>query len=237
MADYPGSWTKAVRDRIVLSMHRQETLAAWAAMSVMCAEYFYPNRAAVPVTDRRWLFRTKTAPNDFRIWIGDYVRKDWKPHWGHLSLRISEHEGAQGWTVHPDGTPRSNTQITSFVVGRLFIQTYSCPFPEILHSDKIVDAVDSKLVQILPPRGRALRLTIGRQTRSSVRFLNALMRQGWRFNCGGLGARRASQSKNSCTNCPPLPVLARSHHLRQVRASRATDIVEVHRLPARTIAL
>jgi hypothetical protein len=137
---------------IVLNLERQKTLATWAAMSVICAEYFYPNRAAVSVTDRRWLYKTKTAPNDFRIWIGDYERKDWVPHWGHFSLRISEHEGAQGWTIHPDGTPRSNTQTTTFVVGRLFIHTYSCPFPEILHADKVVRAIDSRLIQIWPPR-------------------------------------------------------------------------------------
>jgi hypothetical protein len=101
----------------------------------------YPDRATVSVTDRRWLYNTKTAPNDFRIWIGDYKRDDWIPHWGHFSLRISEHEGAQDWTVHPDGTPRSNTQTTTFVVGRLFIHGYSCPFPEILNADKIVRTV------------------------------------------------------------------------------------------------
>jgi hypothetical protein len=138
---------------VVLTLERQKILAAWSAMSVICAEYFHPNRATVSVTDRRWSYNTKTATNDFRIWIGDYSRKEWIPHWGHFSLRISEHEGlAQGWTVHPDGTPRSNTQTTTFVVGRLFIHVYSCPFPEILHADKIVSAVDSKLVQIWPSR-------------------------------------------------------------------------------------
>jgi hypothetical protein len=137
---------------IVLGLEWQKILAAWAAMSVICAEYFYPNRAAISVTDRRWLYDTKTAPNDFRIWIGDYERKEWIPHWGHFSLRISEHEGKQDWTIHPDGTPRSNTQTTTFVVGRLFIHVYSCPFPEILHAEKIVRAVESKLVQIWPTR-------------------------------------------------------------------------------------
>jgi hypothetical protein len=137
---------------LALRLEQQTILAAWAAMFVICAEYFYPTRAAISVTDRRWLYNTKTAPNDFRIWIGDYERKEWVPHWGHCSLRISAHEGEQGWAVHPDGTPRSNTQTTTFVVGRLFVHAYSCPFPEILHADKIVSFVDSKLVQIWPPR-------------------------------------------------------------------------------------
>ena len=139
---------------INLTLQRQKILAAWSAMSVICAEYFYPKSAAISVTDRRWLYKTHTAPNDFRIWIGDFDRKEWRPHWGHSSLRISaaEYEAPQGWTTHPDGTPRVNTQTTVFVVGRLFILAYSCPFSEILHAEKIVDAVDSRLSQIWPPR-------------------------------------------------------------------------------------
>jgi hypothetical protein len=137
---------------IFLNLDRQKILAAWSTMSVICAEYFYPNRAAISVTGRRWLYNTQTAPNDFRIWIGHFERKEWKPHWGHFSLRIYQFEGEQKWAIHPDGTPRSNTQTSTFVVGRLFIHAYSCPFPEILHADKVVSGVDSKLVQIWPPR-------------------------------------------------------------------------------------
>jgi hypothetical protein len=139
---------------INLNSARQKILAAWSAMSVICAEYIYPKNAAVSVTDRRWLYKTRTAPDNFRIWIGDFDRKEWLPHWGHSSLRISasEYEKPQGWTVHPDGTPRGNTQTTAFVVGRLFILAFSCPFPEILHADEITDAVDSRLYQIWPLR-------------------------------------------------------------------------------------
>ena len=139
---------------ISLTPPRQATLAAWRAMTTICAEYFYPKNAAVSVIDRRWLFRTHTAPNSFRIWIGDFERKEWKPYWGHSTLRISptEHEGTQGWAIHPDGTPRSNTQTTMFVIGRLYVMVYSCPFPEILNSQTIVRQVDSRLTQIWPPR-------------------------------------------------------------------------------------
>jgi hypothetical protein len=102
---------------VVLNLQRQKVLAAWCAMSVICAEYFYPNRAAISVTDRRWLYTTKTAPNDFRIWIGDYERKEWAPFWGHFSLRISEHEGEQVWAIHPDGTP--STTLADFLGRRI----------------------------------------------------------------------------------------------------------------------
>jgi hypothetical protein len=137
---------------IVLTSDRQKALAAWAAMSVICAEYFYPERAATSVTDRRWFFKNRVPSHNMRIWIGDFDRQKWKAVWAHSSLRISEREGKYPWTVHPDGTPRPNTQTTTFVVGRLFIHAYSCPFPEILNAEKAVNAVDQRLSQIWPPR-------------------------------------------------------------------------------------
>jgi hypothetical protein len=136
----------------ILSKDQQQILAAWAAMTMISAEYLYPHRATTSVTDRRWLFKHKLAPRNFRIWIGDYERKDWVGHWVHNSMRITEHEGVQGWTVHPDGTPRSNTQTVTLVVGRLFIHAFACPFREILEARKICDVIDNRLSQIWWPR-------------------------------------------------------------------------------------
>src|SRR5262249_16575740 len=138
--------------KCILDQKRQTLASAWAAMTIICAEYFQPKNAAISVVARRSLYKTRTAPSSLRIWIGDYGRGDWRPHWGHNSLRITEHEGPQGWTVHPDGTPRSNTQVTTFVAGRLFIQVFSCPFAEILNAQRVTEAIDARLVQIWPIR-------------------------------------------------------------------------------------
>jgi hypothetical protein len=163
---------------IVLDIGRQKILAAWATMSVICAEYFNPDRAAIAVTDRRWLFNTKTAPNNFRIWIGDYERGDWKGHLGHFTLRISQFPGEERWARQADGTPKSNTQITTFVVGRLFIHAYSCPFPEILHADKVVREVDASLVQIWPPRHSTITWPAARVTdQRADQLVDAIFRQ------------------------------------------------------------
>jgi hypothetical protein len=133
-----------------LNRSRQQIVSAWSAMTVICAEYLQPLSLSIPVTARRWLYQHKMAPNNFRIWIGNYERGDWVPHWVHTSLRISEHEGVQGWTVHPDGTPRPNTQVTTFIAGQLFLHAFTCPFPEILAKPEITNMVDSRLLQIWP---------------------------------------------------------------------------------------
>jgi hypothetical protein len=135
-----------------LSKEAQQTLAAWSAMTMICAEYFYPHRATTAVTARRWLFKHKLAPREFRIWVGNYERKSWIGHWVHNSMRITENERIEGWAIHSDGTPRANTQTVTLVVGRLFIHAFNCPFPEILESKKLVKPIEDSLVQIWPPR-------------------------------------------------------------------------------------
>jgi hypothetical protein len=101
-------------------------------MTVICAEYFQPSRKAIPVTDRRWLYVNRTAPGSWKIWIGNYERKDWIPHWVHTSLRISDHQLPEKWAMQTDGVQWSNVQTTTMVVGQLYIHAFSCPFPEIL---------------------------------------------------------------------------------------------------------
>src|SRR5262249_11321537 len=121
-------------DRTVLDRTRQNILAAWAAMTVICAEYIEPTRAAMAVVARRHLFKNKQAPDCMRIWIGDYQRNRWPVRWVHNSLLISEHETPYPWAIGPNGVPRPNTQITTFVLGRLYLHAFSCPFEEILRA-------------------------------------------------------------------------------------------------------
>ncbi len=88
----------------------------------------------------------------YRVWIGTFDRQNWKAYWAHNSLRISQGEGRYPWTVNPDGTPRPNTQTTTYVAGTLYIHAFTCPFPEILNSVKLTGPVDRALVQIWPIR-------------------------------------------------------------------------------------
>ena len=138
--------------QITLSEQRQRQLATWVAMTVICAEYLQPASVSIPVTARRWLFTNRTAPDNMRIWIGNFDRQNWRADWAHNSLRISQNEGRYPWTVNPDGTPRPNTQTTTYVAGKLYVHVFTCPFPEILNSATLTGPVDRALVQIWPIR-------------------------------------------------------------------------------------
>jgi hypothetical protein len=139
-----------------LNRSQQNTLAIWSAMTTICAEYLNPQDAAVSVVDRRWLYTDRTVPASFRIWIGNYKRHNWPAHWTHHSLRITEHEGANGWGRHPDGSPRPNTQTTTFVAGQFYLHVFVCPFHEILGRFELAPRARALLAPIWPIREDAI---------------------------------------------------------------------------------
>jgi hypothetical protein len=136
-------------ERTTLNESKQKLIAAWAAMTVICAEYFTAGNATSLVVDRRHLFLRKEAPKRLRIWIGNFRRRKWPAYWVHNSLLISEHETPYPWTIGPGGLPRPNTQITTLTFGNLYLHTFSCPFPEILGS---FEPRGTHVVQIWPIR-------------------------------------------------------------------------------------
>jgi hypothetical protein len=132
----------------LLTPARQATVAAWAAMSVMCAEYFNPSRVAVPQTSRDGFYQSRTPPQDWKIWIGNYQRGDWPGHWCHNSLCIAD----EAPELNDEGFHPPNVQTTTFVVGKLYIHAFSCPYPDIVAKVQPAQRTISLLAQVWPLR-------------------------------------------------------------------------------------
>ncbi|HWB50362.1 MAG TPA: hypothetical protein VG651_14725 [Stellaceae bacterium] len=70
----------------------------------------------------------QTAPHGWHIWLARYQRHKWPAQWVHLTLPIMAAkdipENASETYVLP------NTQVTTFVVGSLFVHTMSSVEPE-----------------------------------------------------------------------------------------------------------
>jgi hypothetical protein len=115
--------------RTVLGPEAQLRVAAWCAMATMTAEFIDrdPNTIAVPQGDRDWLLNNGTAPPGWRIWLAHYRRHKWPAQWVHLTLPILEGKD----TPAPDaGYVLPNTQVTTFVVGELYVHVMSSVDPE-----------------------------------------------------------------------------------------------------------
>jgi hypothetical protein len=68
-------------EKTTVNERKQNIIAAWSAMTVICAEYITPRRAAIGIVARRHLYLHKLAPFSMRIWIGNFHRNKWPAHW------------------------------------------------------------------------------------------------------------------------------------------------------------
>jgi hypothetical protein len=102
----------------------QSILTAWIAMFVMVAEYFNPATVTSTQEQRSFLMHSGKAPTEnWKIWIGDFERVNWKGQLVHFTVPISS--PLHRPETMDNGLPRPNTQTMTFVVGRLFVHVAS----------------------------------------------------------------------------------------------------------------
>jgi hypothetical protein len=133
---------------LVLRREAQETLATWCAMSVMTSDFFYPQRPAIPQSDRDYLrSHWKPPPATWKIWIGRYVRKNWQAHWVKNAMPL-EYDGRVP-ALSADGLPMPNTQATTIVFGQLYVHAFSSIHPSLV-SIISIEKLFEKIAQVWP---------------------------------------------------------------------------------------
>jgi hypothetical protein len=129
----------------LLDVEAQQMVAAWIAMKTMAAEYFEPERIAVPLSERQYMRRHARTPDNWRIWIGHYERGgDWSGQWVHGTA------GAGSERVPPRDSDRPNTQVTTFVIGNLYTNVISSEVPSIVEYARLGPAGRKLLAPIWP---------------------------------------------------------------------------------------
>jgi hypothetical protein len=140
-------------ERTILGEKGQRLVATWAAMVTMTAENLSrdPTLIAIPQVERDHLRTHESIPPDWRVWIGFYERKKWNGQWVHTTAPILESREAGHYT-------NPNTQATTFAVGKLFVHTMSCAYPEFARDWHwmTVPRANRLLVSIWPVRHQPL---------------------------------------------------------------------------------
>lgn len=122
-----------------LSVHDQDLLSAWATMSTITSEYFQPSIVAISARDRRRFWKTQRGLKNWKIWIGNFHRVDWKPYRAH-----------NAWPP--------NAQTTTLVFGQLYLHVASSEIPTIIGRLAFPEAVTNTILRrIWPPRGGTIR--------------------------------------------------------------------------------
>jgi hypothetical protein len=154
-----GGWMKDLQDAAkpilepilagkpaLITPYQQKLMAAWAAMCVMTGEYYSPEFASIPFSDRDYLRLYREPPKDWRIWIGRYLRGRWAGYWIHHSVPLVEDipEGGRDAVLPP------NTQTTTFIVGQIYIHAFSSALPNITNKWRLDLQGPTILAQLWP---------------------------------------------------------------------------------------
>jgi len=127
------------RSSVQLKVHDQDLLSAWATMSTITSEYFQPSSVAISARDRRRFWKTQRGLKNWKIWIGNFHRVDWKPYRAH-----------NAWPP--------NAQTTTLVFGQLYLHVASSEIPTIIGRLAFPEAVTNTILKrIWPPRGGTIR--------------------------------------------------------------------------------
>ena len=110
------------------------------------ADWEIPQDRALSQTERDYVHANKTAPWNWRIWLGHYERKNWPGYWVRHPMQI-----AQGLLEEPHlPTTEFNSQSVSYVVGKVYVQAICSAVPTVAPNWRFPDRLDAKLRQIWP---------------------------------------------------------------------------------------
>jgi len=130
-------------ESVSLGDSEQLFIATWAAKTIMTAEYVDRKKVAVPQSDRTFLMRNLSPPQNGRwIWIAGSQSMEWLTGINHFSARLN---------ISPVDlkTPEIvNLQSTTIGIARLLIHAISTTVPG--HSFALNDPDNSDLRQIWP---------------------------------------------------------------------------------------
>jgi hypothetical protein len=98
---------------------KQRKLANWLALKVTTAEFIDRATVAISDEDRRYIYDHRMCPPHWRIWIGNLNRANWKADYIHETCILNIADMA---VKQSNKFSDYNTQTTTFVCGKLFVQ-------------------------------------------------------------------------------------------------------------------
>jgi hypothetical protein len=136
-----------------LSPDQQKHIAAWAALKAIIAEYDSQGWVTTHHTHRKHLMRAFTPPlQGWTIWIGNYVRDKWVPHWGSMPFLVVSNK--QALRMGSDRTATYyNSHVSTQVIGQLYIQVIRTPSREVIDRWRFTLPEKGSFFRIWPPSG------------------------------------------------------------------------------------
>jgi hypothetical protein len=138
-------------EKVILDVHQVHAIATWISLVTVLAEYMDRSQGSVSISevDRAYLKTCRRPPESWSIFAASLDGKVWRARYRHHSLMVgdfkslSEYDAAFG-EHHPN-----NTQLSTFGIGNLFFQVFSCPKQTLGYNVQSM-AIESGLTQLWP---------------------------------------------------------------------------------------
>ena len=133
---------------------QRRILAVWLSLITILAEFIDRSQGSIciPKSDREFLKRNLMPPENWTIAACSLNAGSWRAKYRHHALFLGDFSSpAEYFDAVATGRP-NNTQISSFGVGHLFVQTFSCPNEKFV-LDFRASLNGSGLIQLWPVPG------------------------------------------------------------------------------------
>jgi hypothetical protein len=169
--DCNGGWMKTFEDEMLkfsrplfastkatyLTNDQVKWLYGWLTLITILAEYIDISRNCITISprDREYFKKYLNPPNHWTIIAASSDSQKWNARYRHSPLFIGKFTSmAEYRAAVREGRP-VNTQISSFGMGRLFVQVFSSPDEELINGFRI-SAKKSGFVQLWPRKSKLL---------------------------------------------------------------------------------
>jgi hypothetical protein len=136
---------------ITINDYQRRVIAVWISIATILAEYAHPSRViTVPMSDKDFI-RTKLMPPEHWTVVACSLNgKEWRARYRRFYMWLEDFSNlSEYYSARMDATRPKNTQISSFGMGNLFIQTFSTPNARFINDYRIA-AKSSNLTQLWP---------------------------------------------------------------------------------------
>jgi hypothetical protein len=153
MAKFAPPLFSASGTALRLTISQQRVLAGWIALIAILAEQIDKTKSSlmIPSRDISYLMKHRAPPPDWSIVCAGLSGEKWRARYRHKTTFIGQFTNlAEYWATVRRGVD-GNTQLSSFGVGKIFFQVFTCPDPRFI-ADFRRCAEDAKLSQVWPIR-------------------------------------------------------------------------------------
>lgn len=114
-------------ERVVLSRRQRRVFAVWVSLITVLAEFIVSGRNAISVEDRNFIKTRLMPPRHWCIMSCSLNADEWKAKYRNRTSFIGQFTSRAEYFAAVDLGITPNTQLSSFGMGNLFAQVFSCP--------------------------------------------------------------------------------------------------------------